>query len=163
MSTRGKWCAMQRFALVPFLASIALGCYTLQPIRTTSPILGSEIGLDLNDAGRVALGGTMGPEIGQIEGRLVRMDSSGYLLSVSTVHFLRGGEQVWTGERVSVKTDYVSSVTERKLSKGRTAILSAAGIAAVAIIVTRAIVVSGRSNPDVVPVDTAQTIRIPWP
>ena len=67
--------------------------------RRSGPESGKSIGFDLNDAGRVALGGSMGPSIGQIEGRLVperheRVSSSRSPRFTSC----RGGEQVWRGE-----------------------------------------------------------------
>ena len=145
------------------LATVTVGCYTLKPVHTSSPLLGSEIALDLNDAGRAAMGGAMGPEIAQVEGRLVQNDSSGYVLAVSAVRLLRGGEQVWTGERVTFKSDFVSAVSERKLSRGRTALFTAAGAGAIALIVTRAIIGSGSVDPDKMPGDTLLSIRIPWP
>jgi hypothetical protein len=40
-----------------------VGCYTLQPTGGPVPEVGSRVAFDVNDAGRAALGGTMGPEI----------------------------------------------------------------------------------------------------
>ena len=36
----------------------------------------------------------MGPEIGQIEGRLLEKDTGQFLVAVSSVRMLRGGEQI---------------------------------------------------------------------
>jgi hypothetical protein len=36
-----------------------------------TPAVGEKVAFDVNDAGRVALGGSLGPEIAQIEGRVV--------------------------------------------------------------------------------------------
>ena len=44
------------------------GCYTLQPARGVTPEIGARVAFDVNDAGRVVLGGSMGPEIDQVEG-----------------------------------------------------------------------------------------------
>jgi hypothetical protein len=112
-----------------------MGCYTLQPIGGTTPDVGQKLALDINDQGRVALGGLMGPEIGSIEGRLVSQENGEFLLAVSHVRLLRGGEQTWTGEKVSIKRDFVGTTYERRFHKGRTALLSAvivAGVVAVA-------------------------------
>src|SRR4051794_22398799 len=95
-------------------AFLVTGCYSLQPIRGTTPEPGMVIGLDITDAGRVALGGAMGPEISRVEGRLVSRDSSEFVIGVSGVDLLRGGEQVWHGEIVHVKREYVSSIYERR-------------------------------------------------
>ena len=140
----------------------ATGCYTLVPVANTGIPAGATVALDINDAGRVALGGTMGPEIGQVEGRLVEQTSNHYVLSVNAVRYLRAtGEQVWTGERVTIPTEHVRSVNERRLSKGRTAIIAGAAVGAVAFMITRGIIGSGLEGPDKTPPDTSQSVRIP--
>jgi hypothetical protein len=124
---------------------LVAGCYTLQPATQAAPEVGSVVALDVNDAGRVALGGSIGPEIGQIEGRLISQENGGYLLAVSSVRFLRGGEQVWTGERVRVSREHVGNTYERRFDKGRTIALSAVFVAGVAaIILSRDLIGFGR-------------------
>ena len=86
-----------RWLRVVGLPILTVSCYTLQPTGGPVPELGTIIGLDLNDAGRAALGGSMGPEIGQVEGRLIQKDTGQYLVAVTTLHLLRGGEQVRPG------------------------------------------------------------------
>ena len=141
---------------------LCVGCYSLQPIVGPTPSLGTTVAVSINDAGRVALGGSMGPAIDEVEGRLVQRDSTEYLLSVVTVRFLRGGEQTWTGERVRIKSEFVSVMKEKKFSRGRTALISAVALGAVAAFVTRAIVGSGQGELPRSPLDsTAQSIRIP--
>jgi len=110
------------------------------------PDPGTVIGLDITDAGRVALGGAMGPEIDQVEGKLIAKDTTGYLVGVTSLHLLRGGEQVWHGEQVQIKKEYVSSVYQRRFSPSRSAALAAVGIGAVALIATRSIFPSGSIN-----------------
>jgi hypothetical protein len=136
-----------------------MGCYELQPVRGTAPQPGSGIGLDINDVGRVALGGSMGPEILQIEGRLVQSDNTEYVVGVTTLHLLQGGEQVWHGEEVRVKKEYVTSVYERRFSPARSAALAAVGIGAVAYIATRAIAGSGSIDSPIVPPDSGHSSR----
>ena len=111
------------------------GCYTLQPVGSVTPDVGTKLALDVNDAGRVALGGLIGPEIGQIEGRLLSQENGDMMLAVSQVRFLRGGVQTWTGERLSIKRDFVGSTYERRFHKGRTILLTSvlvAGVVAIA-------------------------------
>jgi hypothetical protein len=127
------------------------------------PELGRTIGLDLNDAGRSALGGLMGPEISQVEGRLVQKDSGEFVVAVTDVHLLRGGEQVWHGETVHIKSGYVSSLYERRFSAARSAALAAVGVGAVAIIATRGLIGLGSTDQGMTPGDTAHTQRRPRP
>jgi hypothetical protein len=157
--------ARRSIAVVGFLTlgtSLA-GCYTLQPARGVTPAVGEMVAFDVNDAGRVALGGSLGPEIAQIEGRVVEHASGEYVLAVSNVTLLRGGQQVWTGEQVRIKSDYVTSTYERRFSRGRTAAISIVGVGLVAYLVTRSIKGSGREDEDTIPIDSAQTQLIPIP
>lgn len=138
------------------------GCYTLQPARGVTPAVGSRVALDVNDAGRLALGGSMGPEIDQVEGRLLERTDSEYVLSVSSVRFLRGGQQTWTGETVRIKSEHVAATYTRQFSRSRTVALAAVGGGALAFVVTRSLVGSGEDDPRI-PGDTAQTQLSPRP
>lgn len=156
--------SLRRLGIAGFAVLLG-GCYTLQPTGGPVPELGTMIGLDLNDAGRSALGGSMGPEIGQVEGRLVEKDTSEFVVAVTTIHLLRGGEQVWHGETVHIKSGYVSSLYVRRFSASRSAALAAAGVGAVAIIATRGLVGLGSTDQTggMTPGDTAHTQRRPRP
>ena len=123
------------------------------------PDPGTVIGLDITDAGRVALGGAMGPEIDQVEGKLIAKDTAGYLVGVTSLHLLRGGEQVWHGEQVQIKKEYVSSVYQRRFSPSRSAALAAVGIGAVALIASRSIFPSGSINQPMLPDSSGTSIR----
>jgi len=138
-----------------------MGCYTLQPVAGQPLPLGSQVSLAINDAGRAALGGSMGPEISDIQGRLLQKDSAEYVLAVSQISLLRGGEQVWAGERVRVQTSFVSTVSERRFSRGRTAILSAAALGVVAGIFSQGILGNLSGSEGKTPPDSGASNRIP--
>ncbi len=143
------------------LSALVSGCYSLQPAAGIPPEIGDDLAFDITDVGRVALGGTMGPEIAQVEGRLVSRENAEFLVAVTSIHTLRGGDQVWKGERVRIKSEYVGSTYQRHFSKGRTLTLGAVGVAAVALIVTRSLVGSGSDgDPGKVPPD-GTSIRVP--
>lgn len=110
---------MRKVPVVTVLGLVLMGCYTLQPIGGVEPKPGAKLAFEVNDAGRVALGGSMGPEIAQVEGILVEKDNEGYLLAVSNVRLLRGGEQVWSGEKVRLNNQYLGPAYARKFSMGR--------------------------------------------
>jgi len=63
---------MNRLIVGMTLGALLAGCYTLQPAGGVVPSVGTQVAFDVNDVGRLALGGSMGPEIGQIEGRVVQ-------------------------------------------------------------------------------------------
>jgi len=144
-------------------AVVALaGCYTLVPARQSAPEPGTVVALDITDAGRVALGGLIGPEIAQVEGRVVGMDSSEYVIGVTTVRFLRGGDQVWHGETVHIKTAYVASRYERQFSAARTAALGAAAVGVVALVATKSLRGFGQGDSGKTGSDsTGTTQRVP--
>jgi len=138
------------------IAVTLMGCYTLQPTRGVSPVVGEQVAFDVNDVGRAALGGSMGPEIGQIEGRLLQRDTTQYVVAVSAVRLIRGGEQTWSGEPVKIKPDYVATTYTRHFAKGRTFALGAIGVGALAFVVTRSLIGGGDAE-DKVPGDTVTT------
>lgn len=144
------------------VGSSLVGCYTLQPTSAPAPVLGQRMAFDVNDAGRAALGGSMGPEIGQIEGQLVQQNPSEYIVAVTTVRFLRGGEQPWSGETVHLKSEYVTQTYVRRFAAGRTIALGALGAGAVAVIATTALNAGGQPTMKPPP-DTAATSISPRP
>lgn len=134
-------------------------CYTLQPARAAEARVGTQIAFDVNDAGRVALGGSMGPEIAQVEGRLISADNAEYDVAVSTVRFLNAGEQVWRGDRVKIKAEYVKSAYERRFSSGRTVALGTSLVGGIAAyVVGRALIGSGTEGQRT-PGDTGSALR----
>jgi hypothetical protein len=147
------------YVIASLCMTVLTGCYDLEPVGTVTPATESRVAFDVTDAGRVALGGSMGPEIDQIEGYLKSADSSTYTVAVTTVRFLRdGGEQKWTGETVRLKREYVSRSYVRTLNKGRTVVVSLAGAAAIAAIVGRSLIPAGDPVVDV-PSDTGSQTR----
>jgi hypothetical protein len=145
------------------LGALLAGCYTLQPAGRAAPEVGTRVAFDVTDAGRVALGGSMGPEIDQVEGRLLETNGDEYVVAVSNVKLLRGGHQVWAGETVRIKSDHVSTTYTRRFSRVRTIGFAVAGGAAVAFLVTRAITGGGDTDDTIIPGDTAQTQLSPRP
>jgi hypothetical protein len=121
------------------------------------------IGLDITDAGRVALGGAMGPEIAQVQGRLISSDETEFVVGVSQLELLRGGEQIWHGEPVHIKREYVSSIYERRFSKTRTVIAGAVGVGIVAALATQTLRGVFTQEEGKAPGDTLQAIRRPRP
>ena len=124
------------------------GCYTMQPVGRIVPDARSRVAFDVTDAGRVALGPTMVPEIARIEGRVLGAQDSSYLVAVSAIRLLRGGVQVWSGEQIRLNPAHVGNTYVRRFDKTRSFVLGAAiagGFAA--ILVTRSLVGSGNEDP----------------
>ena len=138
---------------------ILAGCYTLKPAGGVTPEVGTRVAFAVNDAGRVALGGSMGPEIAQVEGQLLEMDSANYLVAVSGVRTIRGDEQVWNGEQVRLKPEHVAYTYRRKFSTGRSiglGVVTVGGFAA--LIASRSLLGFGSSKGE--PGDTGVQTRL---
>lgn len=145
---------------IGLLWTLVMGCYKLVPVTGNPLPVGSQLSLVINDAGRAALGGSMGPEIAQIEGRLVQKDSSEFQVAVSMVHLIRGGDQAWSGEKIRVRTEFVVAVQERRFSKSRTAIISAAVVGALLLVARQSLLGAGREGDTTIPPDSSDKIRI---
>lgn len=145
--------------------ALTLGCYSLQPTVGVTPELGVRVAFEINDAGRLALGGAMGPEIDQVEGRLLEKSSEEYLVAVTNVKFLRGGYQVWKGEQVRINSSHVRTSYIRKVSTTKSVILGAALTGGfVAFMASRGLIGGGstgdRPPGDSIPNDALIPIRI---
>ena len=150
-------------ALVLALANVVAvsGCYTLQPVTRQALPAGMTISLSINDAARASLSAQMGPNISQIQGRLIREDTSGFLLAVSEVRTFRDGTQVWSGEHILVKKEFVNQASERKFSRTKTAIVGVAVVGVLAILASQGIIGSLSGDDGKPPIDTVVTSKIP--
>jgi hypothetical protein len=115
---------------------LATGCYTLQPVRGgVAPEAGTRVDVELNDAGRAALGPQIGPEVDRIDGTLLQQDSAGVMLAVKHIVGLNGSVQVWSNETVRVEPSHIRNLSRRRFSPGRTAVLGAVGVGGFALLV----------------------------
>jgi len=107
------------------------GCYTFAPASASvSP--GTRVALDLNDRGRIVLADSVGPGPVRVEGLVESLHDSTYLLRVSAVRYAGGATSRWSNEPLGVPAGLVRTVRERRLSRGRTALVS--GVAAAAVL-----------------------------
>ncbi len=112
------------------LAGLATGCYVHSPV-VEPPVPGSQLILDLNDRGRVALGDSLGPSVNRIEGLFRSHSDSAYFLGVTSVRYLSGQSNNWTGEPLLVRKNLIERAQQRRFSRGRTAFLTSAITASV--------------------------------
>ncbi len=124
----------RRFASSLCVGALALntGCFTYRPMQSSPPLQATQLGVSINDRGRVLLGDRVGQSVDRIEGRIVSSDDQNVVLDVYRVRDLRGNTSTWTGERVSIPKEAIMGYNERKLSLTRTFVLVGA-IAAVII------------------------------
>lgn len=119
----------------PFAAS----CFSLQPVDRLAPTVGAEVAVDLNDAGRTALTPTLGPQVAQVHGHLLRRNGDDDLLAVTSTAFVQGGSRTWAGETVHVHTDYASRYYENRVSTKRSLIVGGLIAGALAIATAEAL------------------------
>ena len=123
---------------VPLAASLA-GCFSLQPVDRLAPSVGSEVAVDLNDAGRSALAPTLGSEVAQVHGHLIRRDGDQDLLALTSTAFVHGGERTWAGETVHVHSTYASRYYENRVSTKRSLIAGGLLLGGLAIVAAEAL------------------------
>lgn len=120
-----------------FVAQTA-ACYTYVPRYGMQPSSGEPVALTITDQGRVALAEQVGAGVTRIAGRVVAAQDDSYVLSVDQIETIGSGTSHWTGERVSIRRDYVAGVQERRFSKGRTALAIGAAILGVGALILTA-------------------------
>jgi hypothetical protein len=99
------------------------------------------VAVSITDRGREAMTPMVGSNVRRINGRVVESTDSALVLSVTSVDHLRGLPDRWGGESITVPRDFISTVGERRLSRGRTAIVL--GVVAAAVAVASRIAIEG--------------------
>lgn len=129
-------------------AAIGQGCYVYTPVvgRPEPP---AYLALDLSDQGRVGLGGLIGPAATRVEGVLRSETDSGFALNVSSVEYLNGQSNRWSGEPLMLQKNFVANVRERKFSRSRTALATGGAVGGILVFaLTRGLLGTGSGGPD---------------
>lgn len=121
----------QRVFAVVTTCSLTAGCYYYQPLARPDPVPGSYLSATLTDTGADHLSRTIGPDVSAVRGRLLSSDSAAFTFSVLGVSLHHGESITWKGEAVTLDRAYVSGVEQRKLARGRTALIVGATILSV--------------------------------
>ena len=115
------------------------GCYSTVPV-VAAPVPGQVLVMELNDNGRAALGPSIGAAATKVEGLLDQRTDSAYVVKVRSVVYMNGSNQRWTDEPLTIQTDLVRELRERKFSPTRTALFAAGSVGTVvAFIATRSL------------------------
>jgi hypothetical protein len=117
------------------MCSLSSACYNVSQTMTPQPDPGAEFTLELNDQGRVAVARTLGLEVKDVSGRLVSQTPGEFVLAVHEVTYFKTDAIQMQGDEVTISRDQVRSVTEKRFSLGRTAILTAAIVVAVGVFI----------------------------
>ncbi len=114
--------------------ALQVGCYSYLPVQSTAPVPAQEVGIVINDRGRLLLGDRVGASVDRIDGRVISRQNGSLVLDVYRVTDLRGTTATWTGERVTIPEEAVLGYRARRLSKFKT--LALVGAIAFAIFTT---------------------------
>lgn len=125
--TKRNWTVLALAGIAPLA-----GCYTTRPVET-APIPGATVLLDLTDQGRVQLGNLVGPSAARIEGVVQARSDTSFMLHVSSVTYLNGQMNRWSGEPLTVPSMLVSRARLREFSRSRT---TAVGVGIAAALIT---------------------------
>lgn len=123
-----------------------MACHTYLPLQEVVPASGREVAIELNDRGRVSLGGLLGESVDQVIGRIVSSTDSAVTLSVIRTVLMKGSEVVWTGEQVVIPREGVRGFRIREYAKGKTVMLSVAVAVGLVIIGLGLSIVGGGSG-----------------
>jgi hypothetical protein len=113
-----------RLRVVLVGALVACGVFYFNRPLAAAPESGTNVLLELNDRGRVALADSVGEAASQIEGTLVSRRDSVFVVRVRSVEYLDGRRQRWTGEPLTVREAHLRDVHARRMSRGRTAVVA---------------------------------------
>jgi hypothetical protein len=126
-----QWKGRRLLAVLVGAMQLLSACYQYVPVRST-PTVGSQVGFDINDEGRVGLRDQLGPGVARVEGRLTAVEGDVMVVQASSVTQIRGRPMPADSVHVRVSRGYVESIDERRLSRTRTYIVLGIGAAIVA-------------------------------
>ena len=117
-----------RLILTLVVAGALAACYTYRPVPGPDPVVGSRVSARLTDDGIHEMETTLGPDVAEVEGQLLAVDSSGLRLAVTQVQDRRGVQSDWRRETIELPRRAVANLEERQLSKGGTVLLGGAAV-----------------------------------
>jgi hypothetical protein len=138
-------------------------CYSYARIDSQAPALplGHYVEVQITDRGRVGLGERFGPGVRQINGTVVSQQDNQLVLSVDRIANIDGEMGRWSGDTARIERDFIGSMTERRVSTSRTALLAAAAGAAIYFTAASGILGGGKDREDEPSGPINQSNRIP--
>lgn len=116
------------------------GCYTLQPAGGGAlPRPGGEIALRLSDRGRATVAPTLGRDVSLVHGSLLRRESDGYFVAMTSVDFSGGGSRVLSGDSVRIADTDVTELFVNRVSKPRSVVVAAVAVLAIGVMAHEAL------------------------
>lgn len=101
-------------------------CYGYVPVTPDTPEPGSHLRVALNEQGASQLTSVLGPEVVELDGRLLAREDQTLSLLVSSYQTRRNAELAGTGDPVHVSIDQITRVEQKRLAPGRSILLGLA-------------------------------------
>jgi hypothetical protein len=114
--------------------ALAAGCYSYVPVTPAASRPGTELRVTIAEPGAAELARFLGPRAASVEGNLVASSDTGVTLSITTITRSTGVEETWPGDQVVIPKSAIARTETRRLARGRTVGLTAAFIAASALL-----------------------------
>lgn len=109
--------------LFPFVALVLLGgCYSYSRVASPPPA-GTDVEVELTDAGSSDLARLVGPNVVSIRGRVNELGSDTLVLAVESVLKRSGTDEYWSKEPLGIARTSIASIATRKFSAARTGLL----------------------------------------
>src|SRR2546421_13071556 len=100
-----------------FLLISATGCYYYEPLETPAPRPGTYMEVMLTDSGTSHFWSYLGPDVGNLRGRLIPANPDALALSDEPAEQRHGQILSWKRETVPLGREYVAPMQARHLSK----------------------------------------------
>jgi hypothetical protein len=109
-------------------ALLQVACYNYVPLAQSRLTPTTYLAITLTDIGSEELARSLGPDVRVVRGRFVAAQERGLAMSVQAVESGRGGVSRWAGETVVVPEEFVRAAQERRVSRGKMALLAGASL-----------------------------------
>ncbi|MDE3151440.1 MAG: hypothetical protein KGL93_04270 [Gemmatimonadota bacterium] len=126
----GRW--GRAAAVIAIVSSAA--CYTQVPITDTSAPAGEPVHAVLTPYGSVQMVSKLGPNVHEVDGRLVSFDTSTVTIALATTVGLDGTQQDWSGDRIEFPRTVLDQLTTSRFSARKTTWLGVVTVAGLAVL-----------------------------
>ena len=124
LRTRSETIAQRSVGVLCALAlALQIGCFSCLPVQSAPPLPAQQVGIVINDRGRLLLGDRVGASVDRIDGKVISRQDGSIVVDVYRVTDLRGNTATWTGERVSIPDEAILGYRARTFSKMKTLLL----------------------------------------
>jgi hypothetical protein len=148
--------------VLAMLSPVLHACYTYARIDPQTPApSGRYVELQITDVGRVGLGERFGAGLREISGTVVAQQSNDLTLSVDRISNIDGAMDRWSGDTTRIDRSFIGSMTERRVSASRTALLAISVAAAAYLVTTSGVLGSTREKDEEPTGPINQSNRIP--